>query len=883
MFQCAAKQQGICQEYDSYVANRIVLEPFQPQDQGELKMACDKLIEWDSAFNVGDRDIDEQHERLFELINRLAETADGGQADEEIIGSILAEINRYAGDHFRHEEEYMRRHGYSGYQAHKEQHDQFKEVINRQCACFSAGNLAVVMQELLGSTSRWLINHILRSDMAYRTEIERRGSFLGRLTGGRLASRHTSLRVVAYGAIGFLLLAVAIGFGRLTAMSWLDYRVAADEGRSTLVANELLKAAGQWAVERGATYGAFNSQAAQDDGLAQMIAERRKLGDQAFSDAQTILVSLGLEQVKEPLAKAKAAMASLTEARRQADAALTLPREQRQPEFDKKWVESATGMIEASQELRQIARSTDVSAKAVLSALHDAKHFAWVISEYAGRERAELTPAITSGSQISSAQLETLSAFRGRVDLAHAQLRQFMTVYGGSFPGLAEAAARMEREFFGAYQSLRLEVYEAGQAGTAYPVDGKEWFRRSTAGIDSVLAFSETLTQASTTIAERNKGESIWMLAVSGGVMAITLVVGILSFMTVRRRISLPLAAISTAMERLASGHYDEVVKTKHDDEIGKLARLFVIFRQNALHNQRMHEREKSELVERELRRNRIEIATRNFDASVLTMMDNIRNAVETLHGSAGSMSAVAEQTQQQATGVAVASDEASSNVQTVACAADELSASIREISRQVTQSSLVAQEAAQEAENANSMVQELSDAALKIGEVVRLITNIANQTNLLALNATIEAARAGETGKGFAVVANEVKCLAYQTSKATEEIGKHIALVQEATNDAVVAIESISKVIGKVNEISAAIASAVEEQGAATQEIARNAQLASGATTEVSGNINGVTGGATETRKAAALVFETAGDLTHHAKQLSHEVGQFLAEVKAA
>jgi methyl-accepting chemotaxis protein len=218
-----------------------------------------------------------------------------------------------------------------------------------------------------------------------------------------------------------------------------------------------------------------------------------------------------------------------------------------------------------------------------------------------------------------------------------------------------------------------------------------------------------------------------------------------------------------------------------------------------------------------------------------------------------------------------------------VATATEELSSSIAEITRQVTQSARIAGQAVEESSRTTSTVRGLAEGAAKIGDVVKLINDIAGQTNLLALNATIEAARAGEAGKGFAVVAAEVKNLATQTAKATEEIAAQVGMIQQATGNSVAAIEGIGGTIGQINEIATTIASAVEEQGAATQEISRNVQQASAGTQEVSSNIGGVSQAAAETGAAASQVLSAADELSRQAETLRKEVGTFLADVRAA
>jgi methyl-accepting chemotaxis protein len=254
-----------------------------------------------------------------------------------------------------------------------------------------------------------------------------------------------------------------------------------------------------------------------------------------------------------------------------------------------------------------------------------------------------------------------------------------------------------------------------------------------------------------------------------------------------------------------------------------------------------------------------------------------VASAASEMEASAQSMSATAEETNRQSTAVAAASEQAATNVQTVASAAEELSASIREIQQQMATSARIAQQAVEQVDRTDTTVTGLVQAADKIGEVVNLISDIASQTNLLALNATIEAARAGEAGKGFAVVASEVKNLANQTAKATEEIGQQIAAMQTATGDSVQAIRGIGATIKQISEVTTTVASAVEEQGAATQEISRNVQQASAGTQEVSSNITGVSQAATQTGTAAGQVLSAARELAQQGQKLNTEIEAFL------
>ncbi len=352
-----------------------------------------------------------------------------------------------------------------------------------------------------------------------------------------------------------------------------------------------------------------------------------------------------------------------------------------------------------------------------------------------------------------------------------------------------------------------------------------------------------------------------------------------------RNLIGRPLALMTDAMANLAAGdHSIEVPSTDKRDDIGAMARTVQVFKENAIEMERLRaEQIEVEKRAREEKRQAMLKLAGDFETSVKDVVDTVASSATEMQSMAGSMNTTADQTNQQSTMVASASEQASANVQTVAAAAEEMSASIVGIGRQVAQSAEITKRAVSEAEKTNSTIQGLAEAADRIGAVVELITKIAEQTNLLALNATIEAARAGEAGKGFAVVASEVKSLANQTAKATEEIDNHIAAIQAVAGEAVEAIDDIGKTITEVDEIATSIASAVEEQSITTQDIARNVQEAARGTQEVNSHITGVSTGAEETGKAAIQVLETSSDLAKQATALSTQIDDFLIAVRSA
>jgi len=374
------------------------------------------------------------------------------------------------------------------------------------------------------------------------------------------------------------------------------------------------------------------------------------------------------------------------------------------------------------------------------------------------------------------------------------------------------------------------------------------------------------------------------IVMVQGGILfGIVALVGLAS-MLIARSITRPLASATANMVRLAEG--DKSIAVDNIDlksEIGALARALAVFKQNALEMDRLAaERAEQDKRAAADKRQAMLMLADSFEQTVRGVVSQVSAASTEMRASAETMAHTTQDTTARASAMSGAADIAFNNTQSVAAATEELSASIREISQQVANSAGIANHAVQEAKRTDATVTTLADASQRIGEVVKMINEIASQTNLLALNATIEAARAGEAGKGFAVVASEVKNLANQTAKATEDISAQIAGMQTATGEAVGAIKAITETIGRIDQIAATISAAVEEQGAATQEIARSVQQAAGGARDVSDNVTAVSRSVEETGRMAGGLLDSASELSQQAEVMNREVGNFLARVRA-
>jgi methyl-accepting chemotaxis protein len=636
--------------------------------------------------------------------------------------------------------------------------------------------------------------------------------------------------------------------------------LAQDVSNLSRLVHELQRERGMSAIFIGSKGGQMSSE----------LSDQRKR-----TDAERAAAGVSLEHVgqfigtdsKEGIDKVKAAIAELGGKRGTIDA-LTIAG----PDSAAFYTQMIAKILDVASAIGRTTRDGEVSsAIAAYMNLVQGK-------ERAGQERAQIGVGLAAGHFESPAYVRVLG-------LAAAQ-----DVYFGLFQA---AVTPVQREFFMKAMSgavgetvtkMRQTVIEGGLAGDLKGLNGKAWFDAATARIDALKSVEDRIAGDLLIISAAKGSEASHELMLLAGLIILALSVSFAAALVMARSITRPLDTLSQDMNMLAAGDTDlDVHGTARGDEIGRMAQAVAVFKDSIIKARDLAAKETGSIEERAARVLRIDQLTDQFDEAITHSLKSVANASGELEATAATMSTTAEETDRQASAVASAAEQATGNVQSVSAATEEMSSSVNEIGRQVRESSRVAQKAVDEASRTNQTVLDLSSAAETIGDVVKLINAIAGQTNLLALNATIEAARAGDAGKGFAVVAAEVKNLAAQTAKATEEISSQVGAIQASSGDAVKAIQTINATIAEINDIAASIAAAVEQQSAATQEIARNVQNAAIGTGGISDSISGVTQSTQRTGEAARQVLGASQELSTQSNAMRSHIQQFLDSIRAA
>jgi methyl-accepting chemotaxis protein len=687
-------------------------------------------------------------------------------------------------------------------------------------------------------------------------------------TGDKMRLSIATKMIGIVGVLASLSLAQSLvqGYG-----AWHGISVARQTSASNDGAAAMLEAAGKLAIERGATNGALASADIPDTARA-AISKARAAVDKALATALATQKDAGA--ATDRLSGIGTALA---QARSRADAGLA-GTGAREPAA---WFATTTTQIDG---LLSLARDSVgglplTDEQRLMEGIAVTTDLA-IISEHLGRQRGLLNGIIASGKAPNDSQLAAIGNASGAISIALAGADARAARLGRAFQDSTKAAA----DATGTINARLKELLIAASAGQPYPVSSQEWFQQATQAIDAVIGARQALEQQTAASAVQLRSTRSWNLSIA--ILVVLAGIGVLlgAFFIVTRQILRPMGELSRAIGYFAREDYSITVPhCQRQDELGVMARSVEVLKEAGQEAARLRAAEAQQRADRDRRTQSVEQLISGFDEAASRAIREMSSAATELEATASQMSGISTETLRQSKDATGSTARAADKIQAVAAAAEELSGSIAEIQRQAARSSQSAEQTMQQAEQADRTLASLAVAAQRIGDVVRLISDIAGQTNLLALNATIEAARAGEAGKGFAVVASEVKALATQTAKATDDIAQLVSEIQSVTDHSVAAIRQVSGAISGQSHIAGEIAHAVDQQSAATAEIAGSVSDAAGSVVQVEGAMEQVTGAAEEAGDMSRQVSVASSNLARNATMLQDEIVRFFAAIRAA
>ena len=649
------------------------------------------------------------------------------------------------------------------------------------------------------------------------------------------------------------------------------------------ISEPLIKALGATRLERGTILATLAGDGPISSASETRISTQRPLVDAGQTEAVRRLEAAPDASATPVLAKLKATYQGYQDLRAKAEVSMRQPLAARDQAVIKDAPKVSLDYLDAVAAASDYVDSALQMVDPRVDQLLTAKRAAMAMRVTAGQAMLHTNIATAAKRGWTKAELQDATEMRGRYLMAWGAITE-VAAQPGAPKELVDATAKAKEIAMGYIQGAHKAYVEALSNGAPPSAALADLQSGNSVALGAIEAVAIAAARATEARANAMLDDATTALALSSAISILALLLTGVGFWVVQRRICGPIKGLTGSMTRLASRDFSgKALFADRGDEIGEMARTLQVFKDNMIEADRMAEAQATEQAVRAARVSRLDQLNADFDRSARAALDALAHAATDVRATASGMSDSSKVAAERTVAAASASEQASLRVQTVASATEELSASIQEISRQVTESSVVAGQAVEEVVETNGTMRNLSEAAQKIGDVVNLINSIASQTNLLALNATIEAARAGEAGKGFAVVAGEVKNLATQTARATQEIITQVTSMQNTTAAAASAISRIDRTISRMNEISASIAAAMEEQGAATQEIARNIQEAAEGASDMSNNVGGINAVVEKTGDASQRMFSAADELGRQTEALKGEVSAFLGAIRAA
>jgi len=642
----------------------------------------------------------------------------------------------------------------------------------------------------------------------------------------------------------------------------------------------LITSASNWAVERGVSKSGLESNIVNDNNIISKVHNHRKIADEAYKKALSQIKEYDFYHKDILLGEIEETYSNLLRVRSQVDSNLRNEKADRDQSLLKNLIPIATKNIMTSQKIRYELSKVTFEADATLGQKSEIKHFAWLMSEYAGRERAIVGGIISSGKKITQDQLVTLSTYRGRVEEAMETVERLSEELGSEF---IESEKTARNVYFGSFNKVRESFYN--NKSDKYDLEVGQWIDEASRAINTLLDIGKVATEEGHEYIEELSSEanSKFTIMIIAGVICILIIS--FSLYNIINRVIKPINNMVSQMGVLATGNTDlEISYVDRNDEIGEMAKSVLVFKDNAIERKNM-EIEQKAAEERAIveKKEAMYNLANDFEKRVQGIIGSVASAATELTQTAESMSSIISNSDKTAKNASSSAAATEDNVRSVAAAAEEMSASVAEISSQVQRSSEFVDSSVRMVEDADSYAAALTESSTRVSEVLQLISDIAEQINLLALNATIESARAGDAGKGFAVVASEVKNLASKTATSVEEIEKVIGEMGIASNDIVGVLSDIKNSVDSISDSSRSIASAVEEQTATTSEISRNMQTASKGTEEITSNLRDVSESAGDASASSTQVLSSAKELSEQSENLDKQVKSFLSEVRAA